>query len=169
MEHVEEDDEVMMVPFLPLHESDTEEENLVEVVELSSSNEGDESGREPSGPPQPPPTSADFAEWCTSLLSLGNRLLAKATRRVASYLDLPLHDNQWCLGPGRPVGEPADGNIDAQDWCMSGWVLSHDDQSRLGYTAAENSRVRREVALLGTRKEIPGNTMKLIAEYAAYV
>ena len=36
MEHVEEDNEVMMVPFLPLHESDTEEENLVEVVELSS-------------------------------------------------------------------------------------------------------------------------------------
>lgn len=86
----------------------------------------------------------DLAAMYTSLKHLESQLPNKPLLMIADYLNLSVHDTQWCMGPGLPVDEDdlSDGGIDAQGWCLDGWILSSD--SIQAYQAKQEEKLQRE-------------------------
>eukprot|EP00435_Cladocopium_sp_Y103_P022928 s3537_g5.t1 len=150
-------------PSLPLYASD-DDETVVEVFsspaveEISSSSSSEE-------PPEPV-TSDMYAEWYTSLVQIHRarpHVPMRAINSIAGCLGLPQHDDQWCLGLGSPVAETPWG-VSSSRWCLSGWILSREDQVRYRSALARREMIR-AILLLGCRVRLPNEAMRAIFEW----
>lgn len=150
-------------PTLPVHESDDDET----VVEVFSSPPLEEASNRSSNEEPPELVTSDmYAERYTSLVQIQRTrpdVPMRAINNIAGCLGLPQHDDQWCLGLGRPVAEVPWG-VSSSRWCLSGWILSREDQERYRSAMARREMIR-TILLLGCRLGLPSEAMRTIFEW----